>query len=424
MPFPLPFDISTMTKRITNLFSEATSATKTSETLKTKTIPQNHQTEGVNLKYFNHFHTSCITQYEIEMTWITGNYIINPLVEQDVIDRANFTGRLYDTTGAEPDIIEIPELTGGGTTQKISTPATGPLWEYSAASVERYYMRKLKTGLNPITSYNTTITGDVTISGGVDSEFTVYVDSITGVNINDEVLCSGGGYSCIALVTFAGTGGGSCTPSCVPNTQIQCTVTGGIWTIGYAINIKLITAPNGAIPIGGNIRGSWSGFSNSDRTNETASDPNLQDLMDFCITDLERAINNHITYITNEIACLNLNKHSALDPTAKTNCQTAKTNYTNYVNALDISDTGLTTLANLNTTRDDIVAARVSAIHDVLDSDLYAKRKLWLLERSGRDGTMVKSTQFQKAADTSDTRAVETSARANQLKGDIFDTPS
>src|SRR5271166_5024793 len=71
--------------------------------------------DTLNATYQNYW-DGIVAAYEQESRKLNGIYITNQFSNTDVVNCANYNGRLFPTSGTTTSPVEIPELTGGGAT--------------------------------------------------------------------------------------------------------------------------------------------------------------------------------------------------------------------------------------------------------------------------------------------------------------------
>ena len=171
MTYPIsihPEDITRIDNRKTELSKEISAFKEAKEKTSTKSIPDMEKEEETNFRVFSHYH-NIISKYEEELTALDGTTLTSPLVESDFTDRVNLTGRLYDTTYAEPDIIRISQFDG----TPITTAATHEKW----CLLEHTEIKsRLTTGLT--SSTGTATTAAAISNGAVGATVTIALTAL------------------------------------------------------------------------------------------------------------------------------------------------------------------------------------------------------------------------------------------------------
>ena len=356
MTYPIsihPEDITRIDNRKTELSKEISAFKEAKEKTSTKSIPDMEKEEETNFRVFSHYH-NIISKYEEELTALDGTTLTSPLVESDFTDRVNLTGRLYDTTYAEPDIIRISQFDG--------TPIT------TAATHEKWCLLE-----------HTEIKSRLT-TGSLAS--------------NKEAVIYGSGISVIVKINSLTSVAASCS---IPahTSQGACIINGGTWTSAtYSMNITFITSFSGTIASGAGITGAWTGFSNASRTTKTAT---YQTIMDFYINNLNNALTIQLTKLNEQKTAIQNNPEKDDSEIAKIDSKI--TDYTNYKATLLITDSGFTTLTSINSSRQTQIDSRITNTNKAKH---YDKRYFWSVERAGSNGTMIQVKALNGSLSTLD----------------------
>lgn len=306
---------------------------------------------------FDALNDDIIRRYEIERKWLDGKDIALPIVEQDVQDFAagDSTKRLWNGGNFSP--LRIPEFDGGPLVVGVE-----PNYELNQFTPQDNVLDILQNGSpNPLS-----LTGGSTIQDLINdlSGSLVVLDNLIAIVPGSSLVVSGGGKTAIIQVDSVVTGG-FCTPTATPDTEAQCTIEGGIWTVTETVNFTYLIKPGGTIPGGSDIgQVTFSGFNNTERTNKISSDPSLQPIMDGLISDLEAIFNKRKTALQNQITELQANQDDNLDADAETEAQASITAIDSFLgvtppSTIDVSDTGITAIDNEKAVRQPQATQRV-----------------------------------------------------------------
>ncbi len=344
-------------------------------------ISSTESEEATNKKMWDYYHSDIITAYESEKRYLMGDYISNPIVEQDLIDRSNNIGRLYDPSQSVPDIIRIAEFDGGGLVHS-STNELATLSSYDDP------LAKLTTGLTTSTSGISTTTLEAIPDCSVGQTYVVEVTSLANITPDIEVLIYDGTRSCIAMVDST-TSSGECSLPAYTN-QLSCESHLGIWTNTYTIGLTILT-PHGGIGSGAQVLGIWTGFTPAERSAKIATTPasSMQTIMDYYLSVLDNCLSGHISLLESQKSAYLTNLDPELDISYLSSLNTAISSYSVYQSSLDISDGsgGVGYLTGLNSSRLSVVNNRISAVGSAC-SNYYDSRFSWAVERCGFMGTM------------------------------------
>lgn len=297
--------------------------------------------DGGFKKFFDYYNDDIIGQYDIERKALNGQYIVAPITEADVVGPAEVDGSVR-TTPAMPvtDIVRVPEFDGG---PLIVDPINEVQHISDQADVEDTLVNGYGAGggFNPATA--------VTASALTPSSTSLDVNDPTNaltIAINDVFLVVDMGDLAVVKVTSVTDNMGGDPP------------------YDFTYGIELIVPPSGTISAGASLD-EFTGFTNGERTAKTASDPDLQPLMDYLIAQLELQINNRIDRLDEQLVALAANEDPdgvAQITTATTNVNTSKNFLTNYLLTTDISDTGLGTLSTERGVRSPQITSRLAEI--------------------------------------------------------------
>lgn len=339
MPGPVltPDEVSQMTK-------EATKATEAAATFQAQIAAQ--QARAVELskvdsafkKFFDYYNDDIIGRYDAERKLINGQYIAAPITEADIISSGSLAGGRIQPSLPATDVIRIAEFDGG---PLIVDPANELEFIADQAEAEDVLVNGYGGASPPATvETDTAITAASTALQLTDaSTFSITPGSVF-------VVADGGDFAVIKILTFV------MQVSPVPPPFVaDCT-------------IEVLVPPTGSIAPGANLE-AFTGFTNGERTTKTASDPQLQPLMDYLILQLQTKINQRITSLNAQLVELAANQ----DPdgvseitTATTNVNSSKNILTNYLITTNISNSGLGTLSAERSQRGTDTTTRLAQI--------------------------------------------------------------
>ena len=375
---PTQDDVAVIAAKKKQYADNITSAQNGKTRIQTKAIPENDKKETTNKKYFDYFN-SIIAAYENELKPINGVYIALPIVEQDLLNRANFTGRLYDPTGAVRDLVRVPEFDGGNT-----TTTTG--YELTKFDLYQPNFTRLTNGLNTSCVYNNN-----TITGISPSDTSFRVVSAMGLSSGKEVIISDSTTSFIGNVTGISAYG----------------------SLGqHTISFDFVTPITTTVSSSASIKGSWNGLSNTDRTNKSSS--LYQTVLNHYVTSINQILDQHTPFIDQQIAALQPNQDDNLNPAVLSTANTRKTQYANYRTTTDISDSGISTFTTFNSSRKTEITARVTAIPPA-KAIYYDKRFFWAAERAGAQGSLETRTALNNSVTRLDNTIADNQAKQAAL---------
>jgi hypothetical protein len=130
------------------------------------------------------------------------------------------------------------------------------------------------------------------------------------------------------------------------------------------LTITVLVSPSGTLPTGLTLD-SFNGFTNAERAVKTASNPQLQPLMDYLVLQLQTKINSRISKLNPQLTAIVANQ----DPDgtselaqATIDVNASKTFLTNYLISTNISDVGLASLSSERSSRSTQANTRISQI--------------------------------------------------------------
>lgn len=298
--------------------------------------------DGSFKKFFDYYNGDIIGQYDAERKEYDGLFVVSPIVEDDILKPANL--EFHRTTPALPDtdIIRIPEFDGGGT-------STDSINEQQHIVNQAPIEDLLENG---VSGTNPTVTGT-----------SITATSLTAASTQLDMGDTAGPMSFAIGNQFVVHNNG--TDACVVEVTGVTDNVGGDPPYDITLDIIFIVPPSGTIAIGSDVIDSFTGFTNTERTNKVATDSDLQPLMDSLIVSLEAMLTLRQARLAAEIIAIDLNQDPdgvAQLTTAKTNAQTSNTFIVNYKLSTDISDVGLASLVAERGIRGGQITARIAEI--------------------------------------------------------------
>lgn len=304
-------------------------------------IAQKQEVDNAFKDLFNYYNDAVIKKYDAERKALNGTFIANPVVEADILAVGGnpISGRLAPTPPSV-DIVRIAEF--DGTAYTSLDPAHEQQHILDQAEIEDV----LENGYGPGTYPITLETASALTPTSTTLDLEDAVAPISGIVAGTVFIVADGGD--LAVVKVLNT---TVPPGTPPPYLLE-------------LDIELIVPPTGTIATGANLD-SFTGFTDLERTNKVSTDPDLQPLMDSLITDLEAIIADRISRLNEQLSALATNE----DPDAVANITTATNNVNasltflnNYLLTTDISDVGLTALANERSLRSGQITARLAQI--------------------------------------------------------------
>jgi len=360
------------------------SAQATVTNLQTKKIPATQDKEATNKKVYDYQHAIC-QAYDLEIGALNGVVVTTPLVEQDIIDRSNFTGRLFDATLVNKDVVRIPEMDGGNTVAVAASDS-----ELNRTNGYAAILSRLTTGLTTSLALNGLATSAVTPSS---THFTTSVVATTLAG--KEFVFTGSGLSFIGL----------------------CSTVTNVGAV-YTVNFTFVSTFTGSIPSGA-FNGTFHGFTNTERTNKISTGGFEQTIMNYYIAALQAQVNAQIGYLNSQALAIGLNTDPALPPTALTNINSTHTALSNYLVTTNISDTGIASLNSITAPRLSQINARVTAITSAR-TPFYNKRYFWSVERAGANGTLIQLALLNQAVTAAQSRSTVATAKLATIKAGVL----
>jgi hypothetical protein len=320
-------------------------------------------------KKFDYSHT-IITRYEREIECMTGDYIAQPFGEQDVQNQANEIGRLYQgLVSTEPK--RIPEMLGQGlSTSKMA------VYELLEIANCLHIIETLTNGEAPYVSTSTTLQEPYVAGSGT-------FISNGSISPNNWYLLGGTTLVYAGSVTYSPpiAGGGSCSIS-GHGDEASCTLAGGTWSPSppvaefWSATIAqryFLTGFDNAVLGGGSIS-TFTGYTNTERTNKVASST-AQSMFDQFTNVLAEYITNLLGNVNEELIALNKNEDPALNLVHKSITEGFKDFLVSYLATLPLQDGvgGIDGLKSYLETRQAWIPTRVSTCMTA-KANFYADR--------------------------------------------------
>lgn len=290
-------------------------------------------------KKFFDYYNNIVVAYDIERKLQDGNYIVNPITEADILSVGNLQGGRLQPSLPATDVVRVAEFDGG---PLVVDPMNESQFITDQAGIEN----TLVNGYGGASPPSSVLTNSSISPGSTTLQLTDLLSTFSIAPGSVFIVSSGGDLAVVKILTFV------MQSSPVPPPFVaDCT-------------IELIVPPTGTIASGQNLI-AFSGFSNGERTTKTASDPQLQSLMNYLVLQLQTKINQRITSLNGQLVQLGLN----LDPDgvaaiaqATTNVNSSRSILTNYLVSTNISNSGLGTLSAERGIRTTDISTRVAQI--------------------------------------------------------------
>ena len=298
------------------------------------------EVEDFQKETFDVLNDNIIGKYETERRWLDGQDIVGKIVEADVQQfAASGQGRLDN--GGDFSPLRIAQFDGGPLTDE--EPGLNELDLFDGQDV---ILTLLQTGFPG----QVTLDNGANIKDAIDGASTTVniLDNLQNINPNDVLFVSGGGNSGFLKVLTASVGGNCVGEDTPPQlTEAACVLDNGTWTVEDSITFEWLLAPSGSIPALSDIgQKTFGGFTDLERTNQTASDSDFQGLMDSQLANLVTNFNNRKTALNNQIATNDTNEDDNLDANAKINSNASITAINGLLGVsapgtMDVSDSGI-----------------------------------------------------------------------------------
>ncbi len=329
-------------------------------------------------KFFDYYNNDIIAHYDSEKKAINGQFITSPITEADIQASGSLSGGRIQPSLPATDVIRIPEFDGGGLS--VTPDANNELQFITDQATQE---NVLVNGYGGTAPSLTTVTATAVTAASTTLQLTnpAATYSITPGTV--LIVSSISDFAVVRIDTFVM----QVTP--VPPPYIaNCGIT-------------VLVPPTGSIPSGQPLK-AFTGFTNSERTSKTTTDPQLQGLMDYLVLQLQNKINGRISTLNAQLAAIALNQDPdgvAALTQATTDVNASKTFLTNYLVSTNISNSGLGTLSTERGSRTTQANARVAAI----TAAYTGQSKNYYNERynsaNNRGNTSRGSLRLQKAAE-------------------------
>jgi len=342
-PIPTAPQIAAMEADILNKTTQQTAFTDTAA-LQDTVIANKLLIDTAFKDLFNYYNDDIITHYDSERKAINGSFITSPIVEADITGVGGNppSGRLVPTAPAT-DIVRIDEF---DTAAYTDLDTDNELQNILDQAVPEDQLANGVSGTTP-TVTATSLTNSALTASSITLDMIDAVGPMS-FSIGDVFVVHDGGTDA-AVVEVTGV-----------TDNI-----GGDPPFDFTLDIIVKIAPTGTIAASSNVIDSFTGFTDSERDTKTATDTDLQPIMDELIVLLEAELNARIANIAAQLAALALNDDPdgvAQITTATTNANTADTFIDAYLISTDISDTGLASLATERGTRTTELNGRIVEI--------------------------------------------------------------
>jgi hypothetical protein len=354
--------------------------------------------DGAFKKFFDYYNTNIISPYDAERRAIDGNYIASPVVEADIVSCASLAGGRIQPSLPATDVIRIAQFDGG----PLVVDADHELQHISDQAATETTLVSGYGGSTPSSNIktNTALTSSSTT---LQLKNTVATFSIAANSI--YIISDGTNLAVVKFLTCVV----ETTPTPPPFLG-DCT-------------IQLIVPPSGTIATN-QVLTAFNGFTNSERTTKTASNPQLQPLMNYLVSTLQTEINARIANLNTQLTQIALNQDpdgTSQSATATTNVNTSKTFLTAYLVSTNVSDFGLGQLSTERGTRTTGANARVTQIISAYTNrtlNYYNERYNYANNRANTSrGTLRLQKNAEQSSATSAAFASTLAAQASAISG-------
>lgn len=298
--------------------------------------------DGAFQEFFQYFNDDIIGNYDNERRFLDGTFQADPITEADIIGPANIDGTVRTTPSLpDTDIVRVPEFDGGNTSIDAANETQHII---DQADAENTIQNGFGSGTPTTAETTDPLTAATTVLGVED---TVAITISPG---DVYVVASSGGGSDLAVIQVDSVTDTTMPPMMAPFTA--------------DLGITIIVPPTGSIAVGAEFD-EFLGFTNAERTSQTATNPSFQPLMDSLIQDIEDELGLRLTAMAGQTTALAAND----DPDGTTEIAAAQAAITaqetfinNFLAAVDVSDTGLASLASNRSARNTEISSRVAEI--------------------------------------------------------------
>lgn len=418
-------DQTNINNTISTLNTQVTQAQKDLVKYNTVDLPNLESANTTNYNYY-YKQDGIVNSYANELNaQVGGPYVTDPVTEADLTDITG--GRLWANGATQ--LIRIPEFDGGGVTAMYPDYEQIRLQNYMP--FENYLTAGLQTTTalagvtqSSITPTSSSVTFHFNVHAIAGNQFVIYdvgsnqsfigacstvTDNGSSSSQTSGTLTLGVHYTITnyqAGDDFSNVGGSNHTGA----SFVASGTTPAVWAFGstltsstpasiWTVNFSFITPITVTLPSGAHFIGTWTGFTNSERTSKHATQSFYQTIMNGLIANLVAQVNATVGFQNAQKTAIIGNQDAGMATTALPNINTVLTYFTGYAATPDISNTGFTTLNDQITARLSQITARVGAINAALPA-IYDKRYFWAVQRSGSGGTLVQINRTQSAITT------------------------
>ena len=314
------------------------------------TLADLKEQEKFNKGQWNKFHLN-ILHYEQEITGLVGEYVVDPISENDVQSLAGSGGRLYQNPEGT-DAKKIPQFNGAPVKTRSPRELTNKQKILDAISL-------LRDG-----------TGNSGSSEGISGN---YSPGDATISFDDPISS---GWVLAAGTTLLKLGPGSAGGQCSNPTytdQASCTSNMGTWTTFNSypvldrVNDRSLDSNDSATP-------NWLGFTDLERTNKDANNNNQQQLLDDLIDKLEGELDVWQAHVRNYVLQpARKNRSDNMDAADLQQHEDDDQYVTDWKVGRDVSDSGLADLESWVNTRDTFRVDRAQRCRDA-KGEYYGQR--------------------------------------------------
>lgn len=282
------------------------------------------------------YYSAIIRNYELEVRYMNGLLVAAPIVEADILDLVESTGRLFDGTLEAARIDEFDGLPLDPTDDKNETDQF-PLQDDA--------LTKLQSGF-----------GTTSMTNGVTNSIITSASTSGSVDSDNSGELSDGNF----LLVNSGSDAAIFQVSGVAEVGI------GPFTYTFTIDNFEIN-PVGTLGIGSTAGGSFSGFNNTERTSHVAAPAWRQSLFDVLLDLLNDSLDDRRAALVNELSAFTANDNEAKDPQAGIDISTSISAIDGFLGVtppatLDVSDTGITAIDAEKVVRLAEITARITTV--------------------------------------------------------------
>lgn len=305
--------------------------------------------ERVFKKQFDNVH-AIIRSYETEVERINGRHHDIPFSEQDIINHVNEKGRMYNGFNSMSPIT-IPEMIG----QNWSVNKTQPN-EVDNFTTINHLINTILNGEGPFSFSPTSLSDDYTSGSGS-------IKTNGALTPNNWYLIGGHSLLYISSVSYTPASLGTCVGAS-GSTALECATNGGVWQsnptqaywTGTISQRYFLSGFDNNASAGASVS-SWSGYSNSERTNKAASSTS-QSMMNMFISHLENYLTIWKNLVSQELEIQQRNPEQPQDSLSNVDDISWITEYL-LTTPIGNGDPGIDGLQNRITQRQDYFPTRI-----------------------------------------------------------------